>query len=72
VARATRTAGNTSWDSAEYSGITTGASVEIQTSFVAADTSVEVPVAYGVGDGRVSDWSDTARWTPLPTSPLPA
>jgi hypothetical protein len=68
----TRTVGNTSWDSAEYSDLASGASVEIQTSFVATDTSVEVAVAYGVGDGRISDWSDTVTVDTSSTHIAPA
>jgi hypothetical protein len=54
----TRTVGATVWGERTYSDIDPGASVEIVTEFVPADAMVEVEVAYQVGDGRVSLWSD--------------
>lgn len=42
----------------QYTDTDPGASVELLTSPVTQDAMVEVQVAYAVGDGRVSDWSD--------------
>lgn len=52
--------GDVSWNEAQYPDLDPGASVTIETSFVPANTIVEVAVAYAVGDGRVSPWSATS------------
>jgi len=53
----TRQTGATTWGERQYTDVDPGATVEIATEFVPIDSSVEVEVAYQVGDGRVSDWS---------------
>lgn len=55
----TREQGATVWGERTYSDIDGSASVEIVTEFVPTDTHVEAAVSYQLGDGRVSDWSDT-------------
>lgn len=55
----TREQGATVWGERTYSDIDPGASVEIVTEFVPTDTHVEAEVSYELGDGRVSDWSNT-------------
>lgn len=47
------------WNEAEYSDVDPDASVELLTGTVPLTTDLELQVAYGVGDGRVSDWSET-------------
>lgn len=56
----TRELGASVWGEREYSDIDPGATVELATEFVPANTSVEVEAAYSVGDGRVSPWSTSA------------
>lgn len=50
---------DSAWNEAEYSDIDPGASVELLTGTVPLTASLDIEVAYGVGDGRVSDWSAT-------------
>jgi hypothetical protein len=45
------------WNEQEYSDIDGSASVELVIGLVPVDASVDVAVAYQLGDGRVSDWS---------------
>jgi len=45
----------------QYTDSDPGASVQLLTNAVPQDETVEVQVAYSVGDGRVSDWSDVAE-----------
>lgn len=52
-----RITGDTTWNEQEYSDIDPGPSAALLTSLVPLDVSVDVEVAYGVGDGRVSAWS---------------
>lgn len=75
----TRTVGAAVWGEREYTDIDPGATVQIVTEFVSADTTVEVEVAYQVGDGRVSPWSvaeevdtSTAGIAPSPTTDVSA
>jgi len=56
----TRVVGAVTWGEREYSDIAPDSTVEIATEFVPADASVEVQVAYAIGDGRVSPYSDSA------------
>jgi hypothetical protein len=53
----TREVGASVWGEREYNDIDPGATVELATEFVPANTSVEVEAAYATGDGRVSPWS---------------
>jgi len=48
------------WNEAQYSDIDPGASIELLTGVVPANASIDIEVAYQVGDGRVSDWSSTS------------
>lgn len=52
-----RRVGGVSWAESQYTDIDPGASVVLQTGFVPTAASVEVEVAYGVGDGRISPYS---------------
>lgn len=53
-----RVVGASVWGAVQtYSDIDPGTSIIIQTAGVTADASVEIEVAYEVGDGRVSAWS---------------
>lgn len=54
-----KVATDSAWNEAEYSDIDPGASVELLTGTVPLTASLDIEVAYGVGDGRVSDWSAT-------------
>ncbi len=54
-----RVLGDVSWNAQEYNDTAAGSSVEIMTGFVPTDADVEVEVAYQVGDGRLSPWSDS-------------
>lgn len=56
----TRTTGTAVWNEATYTDIDASAAVQLQTAFVATDTTVDVEVAYGLGDGRISDYSATS------------
>lgn len=56
-----RTEGAATWGGdLEFTDVDPGPSVVIETDFVPSDDNVEVQVAYQVGDGRFSAWSDTA------------
>lgn len=55
-----RAQGSTLWNESEYSDIDPGTSVTLITGFVPTGDPIEVQVAYGVGDGRISPWSETA------------
>ncbi|WP_169573822.1 phage tail protein [Sphingobium psychrophilum] len=64
---------DTTWNEQEYSDIDPGPDAVLLTSLVPLDVSVDVEVAYGVGDGRVSPWSaleavstSTAALAPAP------
>lgn len=50
---------DSAWNESEYSDAAPGSAVELLTGFVPTDTLIDVQVAYEVGDGRVSEWSDT-------------
>ncbi|WP_313230145.1 hypothetical protein [Sphingobium yanoikuyae] len=52
---------DTTWNEQEYSDIDPGASAVLLTNLVPTDLAIDVEVAYGVGDGRISPWS--ALWT---------
>ncbi|WP_257541000.1 hypothetical protein [Sphingobium sp. CFD-1] len=54
---------STVWNEREYNDLDAGASVLIETEFVATDADVEVQVAYQVGDGRTSPWSSSETVT---------
>jgi hypothetical protein len=55
-----RVVGDSSWNEAQYSDIDPGTSVTLQTGFVPTHRTIEVEVAYQVGDGRVSPYSSPA------------
>jgi hypothetical protein len=48
---------DTTWNEQEYSDIDPGPSAVLVTNLVPLDVSIDVEVAYGVGDGRISPWS---------------
>ncbi|AIT81592.1 hypothetical protein [Novosphingobium pentaromativorans] len=50
---------NTVWNEAEYTDIDAGTSVQLLSDSVPSNASVDVSVAYQVGDGRTSDWAST-------------
>lgn len=47
------------WSEAEYSDIDASPSITLLIGLVPANASVDVAVAYKLGDGRLSDWSAT-------------
>jgi hypothetical protein len=47
-----------SWNEREYADADPGPGVSFQTEFVPLASNLNVEVAYSVGDGRLSDWSD--------------
>jgi hypothetical protein len=47
-----------SWSEREYADADPGPAVSFLTEFVPLATNINVEVAYSVGDGRLSDWSD--------------
>ncbi|MES2903773.1 MAG: hypothetical protein V4696_06265 [Pseudomonadota bacterium] len=53
-----RTVGAATWGGElEFGDVDPGTSVILETDFVPTDSTVEVQVAYQIGDGRVSPWS---------------
>ncbi|WP_333571304.1 Hint domain-containing protein [Sphingomonas sp.] len=52
-----RKVGDSAWSTDSYPDIDAGPSVTLLTGFVPTNGSVEVEVAYGTGDGRLSAWS---------------
>lgn len=66
---------DTTWNEQEYSDIDPGPAAVLLTSLVPTDVAIDVQVAYGVGDGRISPWSalssvstSTANLAPAPVS----
>jgi hypothetical protein len=53
-----RADGDASWIEQQHSDVDLATSVSLLTGFVPANRTVHVEVAYSVGDGRVSEWSD--------------
>jgi hypothetical protein len=53
-----RTGTSGSWNEREYADADPGPAVSFTTEFVPLATNINVEVAYSVGDGRLSDWSD--------------
>jgi hypothetical protein len=53
-----RVVGEPSWNEAQYSDVDPGTSVTLKTGFVPTNKTIEVEVAYQVGDGRLSPFSD--------------
>jgi hypothetical protein len=47
-----------SWNEREYADADPGPAVSFTTEFVPLANNINVEVAYSVGDGRLSDWSD--------------
>lgn len=68
-----RISGETLWNEQEYSDIDPGPSAVLLTSLVPLDVSIDVEVAYGVGDGRVSAWSvlETVSTSTAALAPAP-
>jgi hypothetical protein len=58
-----RVAGSASWNESQYSDTDPGASVTLLTGFVPLSATIEVEIAYQVGDGRISDYSAPASVT---------
>jgi len=57
----TRVSGATIWGTdLEYTEVASGTTVTLVTDIIPPDATVEVQVAYQVGDGRISAWSTTA------------
>ncbi|MET3710419.1 hypothetical protein ABIC65_001099 [Sphingomonas trueperi] len=52
-----RKVGDSAWSTDSYPDIDAGSSVTLLTGFVPTNSAVEVEVAYGTGDGRISAWS---------------
>jgi len=66
-----RVVGGASWNEQQYSDTDPGSAVTLQTSFVPASETVEVEVAYQVGDGRVSPFSSPATEVGTATDTTP-
>jgi hypothetical protein len=49
-----------SWNEREYADADPGPGVSFLTEFVPIATNINVQVAYSVGDGRLSPWSDSS------------
>ena len=58
-----RVVGGAIWNEQTYSDIAPGPSVVLLSGFVPVIASIVVEAAYGVGDGRVSDWSAASTIT---------
>ncbi|GLT02719.1 hypothetical protein GCM10007897_41410 [Sphingobium jiangsuense] len=69
----------TIWNEAQNGDVDPGASVELLSTLVPTNSSIDVAVSYQVGDGRVSPWSatetvstSTATLAPLPPTDFSA
>lgn len=56
-----RVDGTSTWNEQQYPDTDPGASVILDSSFVPSNSIIEVEVAYGLGDGRVSPFSATKK-----------
>ena len=54
-----RSAAAATWNEREYTDADPGPGITLLTEFVPYGTEVEVQASYGVGDGRISDWSNS-------------
>lgn len=54
-----RSAAAATWNEREYTDADPGPGVSLLTEFVPYGTQIEVQASYGVGDGRISDWSNS-------------
>lgn len=52
-----RKVGDSAWSTDSYPDVDAGPAVTLLTGFVPTNGAVEVEVAYGTGDGRISAWS---------------
>jgi len=52
-----RVTSGTSWNEQQYTDIDTGPAVVLLTGLLPINTSIDIEVAYQVGDGRISAWS---------------
>lgn len=62
------------WNEAEYTDINPSSTVELLSALVPINAMIDIAIAYGVGDGRISDWSatetiDTSVEALAPTAP---
>lgn len=55
-----RVAGSVSWAESQHTDSAAGSPVQLQTSFVPGDASLEVQIAYLTGGGSLSPWSATS------------
>jgi hypothetical protein len=60
------------WNEAEYSDIDPGTSITLLSSVVPINASIDVAVAYQLGDGRLSEWSVTETISTSTASLAPA
>lgn len=56
----TRLAGESAWTEAQFTDTAVGSPVGLMVGPVSSDASVELEIAYEVGDGRISPWSITS------------
>lgn len=55
-----RVTSGTVWNEQQYTDIVPGLSVTLLSNIVPVNVSIDVQIAYSIGDGRVSDWSTTS------------
>jgi hypothetical protein len=63
-----KAASDSIWNEAEYTDIDPSPSVELLTSLVPTNSSIDVRIAYQTGDGRLSPWSSTETESTSTTS----
>lgn len=54
-----RVSGDVSWNEAAYTDVDPSPAIALLTGLLPVDVMIDLEVAYGIGDGRVSDWSAT-------------
>lgn len=67
-----RVDGDVAWNEAGYSDVDPGTSVALLTSLLPVDVTIEIEVAYAIGDGRISAWSPTEEVSTSTSGVAPA